>query len=191
MVMRFGEITKLRLDECWQLLRSHDLGRIAATAAGTVKIFPLNYPVDTIPAIYFRATLERSCSNWRSATAWLSRSTVMTSTRPGASWSRGAQSASSARARWMRPNCEVSARGSRRRRTAGCASDPPTSPAADSLSTRSPRASELTTIRGSRLMTPPRKREPTWLQRSPPPPPSPRSSRLPSCSARALSSALA
>jgi len=54
MVMGFGEITELTADQCWQLLRSRDLGRIAASAAGTVDIFPINYAVDSTPAIYFR-----------------------------------------------------------------------------------------------------------------------------------------
>ncbi len=54
MVMGFGGITELTTDECWQLLRSRDLGRIAASAAGTVDIFPINYAVDDLPAIYFR-----------------------------------------------------------------------------------------------------------------------------------------
>jgi nitroimidazol reductase NimA-like FMN-containing flavoprotein (pyridoxamine 5'-phosphate oxidase superfamily) len=54
MVMGFGEITELTADECWQLLRSHDLGRIAASAAGLVDIFPINYAVDDSKAVYFR-----------------------------------------------------------------------------------------------------------------------------------------
>ncbi|WP_439564337.1 pyridoxamine 5'-phosphate oxidase family protein [Microcella sp.] len=54
MVMGFGGITELTTDQCWQLLRSRDLGRIAASAAGTVDIFPINYAVDATPAIYFR-----------------------------------------------------------------------------------------------------------------------------------------
>lgn len=54
MVMGFGGITELTTDQCWQLLRSRDLGRIAASAAGTVDIFPINYAVDGTPAIYFR-----------------------------------------------------------------------------------------------------------------------------------------
>lgn len=54
MVMGFGGITELTSDQCWQLLRSRDLGRIAASAAGTVDIFPINYAVDATPAIYFR-----------------------------------------------------------------------------------------------------------------------------------------
>ncbi|MBX9718672.1 MAG: pyridoxamine 5'-phosphate oxidase family protein [Microbacteriaceae bacterium] len=54
MVMGLGEITELTTEECWRLLRSRDLGRIAASAAGTVDIFPINYAVDGLPAIYFR-----------------------------------------------------------------------------------------------------------------------------------------
>lgn len=46
MVMGFGGITELTADQCWQLLRSRDLGRIAVSAAGTVDIFPINYAVD-------------------------------------------------------------------------------------------------------------------------------------------------
>ena len=54
MVMGFGGITELTADECWQLLRSHDLGRIAASAAGLVDIFPINYAVDDSMTVYFR-----------------------------------------------------------------------------------------------------------------------------------------
>ena len=54
MVMGFGGITELTADECWQLLRSHNLGRIAASAAGLVDIFPINYAVDDSLAVYFR-----------------------------------------------------------------------------------------------------------------------------------------
>ncbi len=54
MVMGFGGITELTTDQCWQLLRSRDLGRIAVSAAGMVDIFPINYAVDATPAIYFR-----------------------------------------------------------------------------------------------------------------------------------------
>ncbi|PRY70159.1 nitroimidazol reductase NimA-like FMN-containing flavoprotein (pyridoxamine 5'-phosphate oxidase superfamily) [Glaciihabitans tibetensis] len=32
--------------ECWVLLRSHSLGRLAASAAGVIDIFPLNYYAD-------------------------------------------------------------------------------------------------------------------------------------------------
>ena len=46
MVMGFGGITELTADQCWQLLRSRDLGRIAVSAAGMVDIFPINYAVD-------------------------------------------------------------------------------------------------------------------------------------------------
>jgi len=46
MVMGFGGIAELTSDECWQLLRSRELGRIAASAAGMVDIFPVNYAVD-------------------------------------------------------------------------------------------------------------------------------------------------
>jgi len=46
MVMGFGGITELTSDQCWQLLRSRDLGRIAASAAGTIDIFAINYAVE-------------------------------------------------------------------------------------------------------------------------------------------------
>lgn len=46
MVMGFGGITELEPADCWQLLRSTSLGRIAVSAAGTVDIFPINYAVD-------------------------------------------------------------------------------------------------------------------------------------------------
>lgn len=46
MVMGFGGIIELDPADCWQLLRSTSLGRIAVSAAGTVDIFPLNYAVD-------------------------------------------------------------------------------------------------------------------------------------------------
>ena len=46
MVMGFGGVTELAADDCWSLLRDHSLGRIAASAAGTVDIFPINYAVD-------------------------------------------------------------------------------------------------------------------------------------------------
>jgi nitroimidazol reductase NimA-like FMN-containing flavoprotein (pyridoxamine 5'-phosphate oxidase superfamily) len=32
--------------ECWDLLRTHTLGRLAASAAGIIDIFPLNYYAD-------------------------------------------------------------------------------------------------------------------------------------------------
>lgn len=55
MVMGFGEITELSTDHSWQLLRSTSLARIAATAAGLVDIFPINYAVaDDERALYFR-----------------------------------------------------------------------------------------------------------------------------------------
>jgi nitroimidazol reductase NimA-like FMN-containing flavoprotein (pyridoxamine 5'-phosphate oxidase superfamily) len=54
MVMGFGGITELTAHECWLLLRSRNLGRIAASAAGLVDIFPINYAVDDSMAVYFR-----------------------------------------------------------------------------------------------------------------------------------------
>jgi nitroimidazol reductase NimA-like FMN-containing flavoprotein (pyridoxamine 5'-phosphate oxidase superfamily) len=37
---------ELTEDECWNLLRTHTLGRLAASAAGVIDIFPLNYYAD-------------------------------------------------------------------------------------------------------------------------------------------------
>ena len=55
MVMGFGGITELTNDQCWALLRSNDLGRIAVSAAGLVDIFPINYAVDEgSRTVYFR-----------------------------------------------------------------------------------------------------------------------------------------
>ncbi|GAA1738963.1 pyridoxamine 5'-phosphate oxidase family protein [Microcella frigidaquae] len=55
MVMGFGGITELTNDQCWALLRSNDLGRIAVSAAGLVDIFPINYAVDEgARTVYFR-----------------------------------------------------------------------------------------------------------------------------------------
>lgn len=55
MVMGFGGITELTTDQCWILLRSTDLGRIAVSAAGLVDIFPINFAVDEATrAVYFR-----------------------------------------------------------------------------------------------------------------------------------------
>lgn len=55
MVMGFGGITELTTDQCWNLLRSTAIGRIAASAAGLVDIFPINYAVDEAArTVYFR-----------------------------------------------------------------------------------------------------------------------------------------
>jgi hypothetical protein len=39
-------LVSLSDDECWQLLRSHELGRLAVAADGRPDIFPVNYAVD-------------------------------------------------------------------------------------------------------------------------------------------------
>lgn len=55
MVMGFGGITELTTDQCWTLLRSTAIGRIAVSAAGLVDIFPINYAVDEAArTVYFR-----------------------------------------------------------------------------------------------------------------------------------------
>lgn len=41
-----GPVAELNLDECWALLASNTLGRIATCAAGKVDIFPVNYYAD-------------------------------------------------------------------------------------------------------------------------------------------------
>ncbi len=55
MVMGFGHFIELSADECWELLRSASLARVAATAAGLVDIFPATFAVnDDDHALYFR-----------------------------------------------------------------------------------------------------------------------------------------
>ena len=46
MVMGFGEITEVKTEECWRLLASTELGRIATSAGASIDIFPVNYAVD-------------------------------------------------------------------------------------------------------------------------------------------------
>lgn len=46
-------ITRLTLDECWELLRTHEFGRLAYHLAGEVHIVPINYATDG-ERIYFR-----------------------------------------------------------------------------------------------------------------------------------------
>ena len=53
MVMGFGEISELDAEDCWQILSATELGRIAASAGGSIDIFPVNYAVDD-HAILFR-----------------------------------------------------------------------------------------------------------------------------------------
>jgi uncharacterized protein len=43
----------LSIDDCWQLLRDHELGRLAVSIANHPDIFPVNYVVDE-EAIVFR-----------------------------------------------------------------------------------------------------------------------------------------
>lgn len=43
---RSGTTEVLGVDECWQLLREGEVGRLAVHAAGDIDIFPLNYAVD-------------------------------------------------------------------------------------------------------------------------------------------------
>ena len=51
--MGIGDITDLAADDCWRMLRSTSLGRIAVSAAEVVDIFPVNYAVDD-ESIVFR-----------------------------------------------------------------------------------------------------------------------------------------
>lgn len=46
--------TALTATECWALLRSDSLGRIALAAGGEIDIFPVNYVVDEDETIVFR-----------------------------------------------------------------------------------------------------------------------------------------
>jgi len=46
--------TALTATECWDLLRSDSLGRLALAAGGEVDIFPVNYVVDEDETIVFR-----------------------------------------------------------------------------------------------------------------------------------------
>ena len=39
-------VTVLSIDECWELLSTNTLGRIATCAAGEIDIFPINYHAD-------------------------------------------------------------------------------------------------------------------------------------------------
>lgn len=54
MELGIGAVTVMTADECWQRLRDSTLGRIAATAAGLIDIFPVNYVVDASRTILFR-----------------------------------------------------------------------------------------------------------------------------------------
>jgi len=47
-------LTALTPLECWALLRSDGLGRIALAAGGEIDIFPVNYVVDSDETIVFR-----------------------------------------------------------------------------------------------------------------------------------------
>ena len=44
--MNHDALTDLPLDECWELLRAHALGRLAFHLADQVRIAPINYVVD-------------------------------------------------------------------------------------------------------------------------------------------------
>jgi nitroimidazol reductase NimA-like FMN-containing flavoprotein (pyridoxamine 5'-phosphate oxidase superfamily) len=44
--MNHDTITDLPLDECWELLRAHAVGRLAFHLADQVRIVPMNYVVD-------------------------------------------------------------------------------------------------------------------------------------------------
>ncbi|MEX2441891.1 MAG: pyridoxamine 5'-phosphate oxidase family protein [Pontimonas sp.] len=39
-------VTELTIQECWTLLGSHEVGRLATTAGGVLDIFPIAYIVD-------------------------------------------------------------------------------------------------------------------------------------------------
>ena len=44
--MYYDTVTELPLDECWELLRAHAMGRLAFHLADQVHITPINYVVD-------------------------------------------------------------------------------------------------------------------------------------------------
>ena len=44
--MDHDTVTELPLDECWELLRAHAMGRLAFHLANQVRITPINYVVD-------------------------------------------------------------------------------------------------------------------------------------------------
>lgn len=48
-----NEVVELDSEQCWRLLRTHDLGRLAVTGAHGSDIFPLNYLVYD-DGLYFR-----------------------------------------------------------------------------------------------------------------------------------------
>src|SRR6476469_7841521 len=41
-----GFVNEFTTDECWELLRQNELGRLAVAAAGQIDIFPVNYYAD-------------------------------------------------------------------------------------------------------------------------------------------------
>ncbi len=44
--MSTATVRRLGPDECWRLLRGAEVGRLAASAAGQLDVFPLNFAVD-------------------------------------------------------------------------------------------------------------------------------------------------
>ena len=48
-----GDVVELDAEQCWRLLRTHDLGRLAVVGASGADIFPLNYLVYD-DGVYFR-----------------------------------------------------------------------------------------------------------------------------------------
>jgi nitroimidazol reductase NimA-like FMN-containing flavoprotein (pyridoxamine 5'-phosphate oxidase superfamily) len=45
-------VAELSDDECWDLLRSHEVGRLATTAGGVLDIFPITYIVDNQTLVF-------------------------------------------------------------------------------------------------------------------------------------------
>ena len=45
-------VTELSEQECWDLLRSHEVGRLATTAGGVLDIFPITYVVDNDTLVF-------------------------------------------------------------------------------------------------------------------------------------------
>lgn len=45
-------VTELSEEECWELLRAHEVGRLATTAGGVLDIFPITYVVDNHTLVF-------------------------------------------------------------------------------------------------------------------------------------------
>ena len=82
-------ITVLNADECWDLLRQTEVGRLAVSIHDEPEVFPINFIVDR-GTVVFRTARGRSSSVRSRATPSPSRPTAMNPTlgRPGVSSSK-------------------------------------------------------------------------------------------------------